>query len=1044
MYFSNEVGKMNRSFVFLKAHYMEELQRTVTTTNRELQKDLNFQINEVEFTIRSGVGRYSVIYFDRLSRVLKRLYGAPQINYQLIVQPESFGPVREFARESEPTGVERVIISGLDEIMTFCNKATLTEASSVIQQKKTVKSAKNFELEKEYNVRLRLSEETELPFDSPVKNTVLDKTTNKLFRYRKRYTYRVAEQISLQFDLSVVKAGRGKTFADAIKIDCADEESSKQRGDTRLLDGFECYDVELELFGQNVASNANSRSGPKDSSEMTPLLDALYLALQVRDNTSFVIKKTEIATVLRNYARLTGQSFELAKNLANERNVKSSAFQNKPSFIGANVYPLGLQNVLDPKKYPEFAKNNVNLDEYIFSFKTDGERNLFFFDERGQSYLIDNNLVVKKTDVVDQKFANSLFDVELVTVRSSPDDLPKYYQIWTFDVIYFNNVSVAQQPLEPNRFDIIEQLSTRQERERVFFLPQKIFYQSESFGEMVAKKQAIGFSHDGIILTHMTRPYPIRLRSADRKTVPEWGFTFKVKNLDQLTIDFLVRQTSDARDCQTAVEIGQAQTLKKFNLLVSQGTQQDAEKKVFTPVYKVREGYNYACVRSNIQQEAGQTVQSLRTDEDHFPIYPNFVYECVYNPDNGGWAFMRHRPTKTISNKPNAFFTANSTWDMILNIISNPTETLSELTEDNLLLLMSKFSALKPVPPSFNGWVNQQLVKPPIFYNSASATVYTRSQADKALIEPMTKMHNQIKALLYTTVCNAIRNKQTKTPIRLLEFASGAGGDYLKWLNAGVTEVVGIEFDGNQISAALARPSKEQIKVTYINGDMTKPFEQMGVSKQEQGKIKKLEKASFDLVSCQFAIHFAMSSRAKFETFINNVSTSLKPGGYFIGTNFVAARTPKEVSEKTIGAGVYQALEQQNPLIYERANKTVWSIAKKYTEQELLPFGQLIDVFVASLYENGPVSEPLAHLMSKEALEVTNSARLRLVAVGLLGADGQLQPFGSIYEAMRTGSLKPISMGVDANPLKQLEALYADERLMEFSRFNSVFIYQKV
>ena len=41
---------------------------------------------------------------------------------------------------------------------------------------------------------------------------------------------------------------------------------------------------------------------------------------------------------------------------------------------------------------------------------------------------------------------------------------------------------------------------------------------------------------------------------------------------------------------------------------------------------------------------------------------------------------------------------------------------------------------------------------------------------------------------------------------------------------------------------------------------------------------------NFDVVSCQFAMHYAFDSEQRARTFLRNVATRLRPGGVFIGT----------------------------------------------------------------------------------------------------------------------------------------------------------------
>ena len=40
----------------------------------------------------------------------------------------------------------------------------------------------------------------------------------------------------------------------------------------------------------------------------------------------------------------------------------------------------------------------------------------------------------------------------------------------------------------------------------------------------------------------------------------------------------------------------------------------------------------------------------------------------------------------------------------------------------------------------------------------------------------------------------------------------------------------------------------------------------------------------FDLVSCQFSLHYSFETEARARHYIGNLSKRLKPGGYFVGT----------------------------------------------------------------------------------------------------------------------------------------------------------------
>ena len=44
------------------------------------------------------------------------------------------------------------------------------------------------------------------------------------------------------------------------------------------------------------------------------------------------------------------------------------------------------------------------------------------------------------------------------------------------------------------------------------------------------------------------------------------------------------------------------------------------------------------------------------------------------------------------------------------------------------------------------------------------------------------------------------------------------------------------------------------------------------------------ERVWFDIASCQMSMHYLWQSEERVRTFLKNVSSSLVPGGFFIGT----------------------------------------------------------------------------------------------------------------------------------------------------------------
>ena len=94
----------------------------------------------------------------------------------------------------------------------------------------------------------------------------------------------------------------------------------------------------------------------------------------------------------------------------------------------------------------------------------------------------------------------------------------------------------------------------------------------------------------------------------------------------------------------------------------------------------------------------------------------------------------------------------------------------------------------------------------------------------------------------------------------------------------------------------------------------------------------------FDVVSCQFALHYLFTDDATLDIFCKNVDGLLKPGGYFIGTCLD-------------GNKVHDALKKEKNGILEGLidGNVVWRIAKDGDYEDLEGTGCAIDVFVESI-----------------------------------------------------------------------------------------------
>ncbi|XP_031838554.1 RNA guanine-7 methyltransferase [Nomia melanderi] len=150
----------------------------------------------------------------------------------------------------------------------------------------------------------------------------------------------------------------------------------------------------------------------------------------------------------------------------------------------------------------------------------------------------------------------------------------------------------------------------------------------------------------------------------------------------------------------------------------------------------------------------------------------------------------------------------------------------------------------------------------------------------------MRNFNNWIKSMLISEYITK-QDKVHGSSLRVLDICCGKGGDLIKWMKVNVTHVV---------CADLAQTSIEQCQQRYndmFNRNSNKrgfdPIFTAEFIAADCTKVRLREKykdpsIQFDLVSCQFALHYSFETLQQAECMMRNVSECLKPGGYFIGT----------------------------------------------------------------------------------------------------------------------------------------------------------------
>ena len=160
-------------------------------------------------------------------------------------------------------------------------------------------------------------------------------------------------------------------------------------------------------------------------------------------------------------------------------------------------------------------------------------------------------------------------------------------------------------------------------------------------------------------------------------------------------------------------------------------------------------------------------------------------------------------------------------------------------------------------------------------------------------MEELRKFHNEVKKDL---IQRNARNAHV-----VMDFAIGRGGDLFKYEHAHVKDVVG--FDNHYESlygtnGALERYSQAKnsrasfkLNLNVLQVDLCNP--------SNIALIQQYYNQCADAVSCQFALHYFFKSESICRTFLECVSSMLKPGGKFFGTTIDGDRLQKLYAKET-------------------------------------------------------------------------------------------------------------------------------------------------
>ncbi|ELP92242.1 mRNA cap guanine-N7 methyltransferase, putative [Entamoeba invadens IP1] len=170
----------------------------------------------------------------------------------------------------------------------------------------------------------------------------------------------------------------------------------------------------------------------------------------------------------------------------------------------------------------------------------------------------------------------------------------------------------------------------------------------------------------------------------------------------------------------------------------------------------------------------------------------------------------------------------------------------------------------------------------------------TTQERNKSQISDLRKYNNWVKACLI--------HEYVQENTTVLDFCGGKGGDIQKFDNSKVKHLVIADLSTVSLEHAMERIKSRTNKLSFdcqtVPGDCF-----------AQDFVGKLPDLDYDVVSCQFAIHYSFSSPETARQAIENVTSRLKVGGIFLGTTVNAYRVVKKlrcVPGTSFGNGLFK------------------------------------------------------------------------------------------------------------------------------------------
>lgn len=265
---------------------------------------------------------------------------------------------------------------------------------------------------------------------------------------------------------------------------------------------------------------------------------------------------------------------------------------------------------------------------------------------------------------------------------------------------------------------------------------------------------------------------------------------------------------------------------------------------------------------------------------------------------------------------------------------------------------------------------------------------------------PMKQFHNWIKSNMIYLYCSQKfikkNNEFKKVKLSALEVGIGRGGDIMKYFHTRTKFLVGLDVDEYGIFAATDgaisryKNHKEKFpsfpKMDFLVADAGIPLDYNNQN-NKQSRMSDINKkqlikyfgrnqqdkifTKFDVLNCQFMIHYLLQDDNTWNNFCYNIDKYLNNDGYLLITTFDAELVNKSFNKEGKISSYYTENDGNKELLFE--------IIKRYDDKNLNQLGLRIDVFMSFFMEKDTYRPE--YLVSKDFLikELKEKANMELI-----------------------------------------------------------------